>query len=433
MQALKHEEILLELESIRARRDRLLPLCPNCSTQTIAMYQPMNQPNSSVTMGNSNISCGLNQHSRSQSPQAPLLQVNSQPSPQMTSTQSHHHHHHHQQSQSHQASPVPQSQLLSISIPQTGSLPTTFISPSIISPVPTHLAQLQLITLAGKQSVTVECQTSPTGLSDTNILSKFDAAKKQQLQQSLLEQHQLQLQQQQQQLQQQQYQQQQQLLNEIKSTFIIPKINASSQTDIQKKLQENKEVNTDPIDYKSFIPKPQQTIQIATQATMTTITKSTKNQAVNVNLYQEKTVSMGTQVQLPPLVPPPPPPQPLPPQAPPTPQKVYEEKAIQSILEQAPPPKQKYFLYTCKYSYDPFKMSPNDNPEAELPLLAGDYLFILSEEDEDGFYTGELLNTRRGLVPSNFVERINLDQNNINKYLQSLPKSKSAFLLLANS
>ena len=45
LQALKHEEIMLELESIRARRERLLPLCPNCSSQTLNMYQP---PSSTV-------------------------------------------------------------------------------------------------------------------------------------------------------------------------------------------------------------------------------------------------------------------------------------------------------------------------------------------------------------------------------------------------
>lgn len=90
------------------------------------------------------------------------------------------------------------------------------------------------------------------------------------------------------------------------------------------------------------------------------------------------------------------------------------------------PPKDKYILYTCKYSYDPFKNSPNDNPEAELPLQANDYLFILSEEDEDGFYMGELLSGRRGLVPSNFIEKISIDHNNLQKQLTSLPKSNKS-------
>lgn len=58
-----------------------------------------------------------------------------------------------------------------------------------------------------------------------------------------------------------------------------------------------------------------------------------------------------------------------------------------------------------------------------MTLLTGDYLYILNEDDEYGFFNGELLNGRKGLVPSNFVERINIDTSNLNKSLQSLPKS----------
>ncbi len=81
-------------------------------------------------------------------------------------------------------------------------------------------------------------------------------------------------------------------------------------------------------------------------------------------------------------------------------------------------------MYKTKYSYDPFKNSPNDNPAAELPLEIGEYLFIINEEDEDGFFMGELLNGRRGLVPSNFVEKVSVNESNLNKILQTLPKSK---------
>ena len=35
-----------------------------------------------------------------------------------------------------------------------------------------------------------------------------------------------------------------------------------------------------------------------------------------------------------------------------------------------------------RYTYDPFQHSPNDNPEAELPLNAGDYVLIWGEMDE---------------------------------------------------
>ncbi len=39
-------------------------------------------------------------------------------------------------------------------------------------------------------------------------------------------------------------------------------------------------------------------------------------------------------------------------------------------------------------------------------MNAGDYILAWGEADEDGFYDGELLDGRRGLVPSNFVERL---------------------------
>ncbi|WAR02133.1 RIMB1-like protein, partial [Mya arenaria] len=63
-------------------------------------------------------------------------------------------------------------------------------------------------------------------------------------------------------------------------------------------------------------------------------------------------------------------------------------------------------VYIAKYSYDPYKYSPNENPEAELPLKSLDYVLIYGEMDEDGFFDGELLDGRRGLVPSNFIEKV---------------------------
>ncbi|KAG8122841.1 hypothetical protein E2320_018320 [Naja naja] len=58
-----------------------------------------------------------------------------------------------------------------------------------------------------------------------------------------------------------------------------------------------------------------------------------------------------------------------------------------------------------RFSYNPFD-GPNENPEAELPLTAGEYIYVYGEMDEDGFFEGELMDGRRGLVPSNFVERL---------------------------
>ncbi|XP_028383454.1 RIMS-binding protein 3B-like [Phyllostomus discolor] len=69
------------------------------------------------------------------------------------------------------------------------------------------------------------------------------------------------------------------------------------------------------------------------------------------------------------------------------------------------PDTSKLKIFLVRYSYNPFE-GPNENPENELPLTAGDYVYIFGDMDEDGFYEGELEDGRRGLVPSNLVERI---------------------------
>ncbi|XP_049646337.1 RIMS-binding protein 3A-like [Suncus etruscus] len=69
-------------------------------------------------------------------------------------------------------------------------------------------------------------------------------------------------------------------------------------------------------------------------------------------------------------------------------------------------PKLKIFL--VRYSYNPME-GPNQHPESELPLTAGDYIYIWGDMDEDGFYNGELKDGRQGLVPSNLVEPITDD------------------------
>ncbi|XP_045699994.1 RIMS-binding protein 2 isoform X3 [Phyllostomus hastatus] len=73
----------------------------------------------------------------------------------------------------------------------------------------------------------------------------------------------------------------------------------------------------------------------------------------------------------------------------------------------ANPSRQRYLgkvhLCVARYSYNPFD-GPNENPEAELPLTAGKYLYVYGDMDEDGFYEGELPDGQRGLVPSNFVD-----------------------------
>nr|XP_046185818.1 peripheral-type benzodiazepine receptor-associated protein 1-like isoform X2 [Oncorhynchus gorbuscha] len=65
-------------------------------------------------------------------------------------------------------------------------------------------------------------------------------------------------------------------------------------------------------------------------------------------------------------------------------------------------------VFIARYSYNPYD-GPNDNPEVELPLTAGEYIYVYGGMDDDGFYEGELMDGRRGLVPSNFVERVSDD------------------------
>ncbi|ESO02429.1 hypothetical protein HELRODRAFT_188705 [Helobdella robusta] len=79
-------------------------------------------------------------------------------------------------------------------------------------------------------------------------------------------------------------------------------------------------------------------------------------------------------------------------------------------------------VFVAKFTYDPFHLSPNDNPDAELSFLAGDYLFIYGDVDEDGYYEGELMDGKKGLVPSNYVEKVpdddlkDLDRGETNGY-----------------
>ncbi|CAK7314032.1 RIMS-binding protein 2 [Vulpes lagopus] len=69
-------------------------------------------------------------------------------------------------------------------------------------------------------------------------------------------------------------------------------------------------------------------------------------------------------------------------------------------------------------SYNPFD-GPNENPEAELPLTAGKYLYVYGDMDEDGFYEGELLDGQRGLVPSNFVDFVQDNESRLASTLGS--------------
>uniref|UniRef100_H9GKV9 RIMS-binding protein 2 n=1 Tax=Anolis carolinensis TaxID=28377 RepID=H9GKV9_ANOCA len=78
----------------------------------------------------------------------------------------------------------------------------------------------------------------------------------------------------------------------------------------------------------------------------------------------------------------------------------------------------KVHLCIARYSYNPFD-GPNENPEAELPLTAGKYLYVYGDMDEDGFYEGELLDGQRGLVPSNFVDFVQDNESRFSSGLSS--------------
>ncbi|KAM4649199.1 RIMS-binding protein 2 isoform 2-T2 [Amazona ochrocephala] len=78
----------------------------------------------------------------------------------------------------------------------------------------------------------------------------------------------------------------------------------------------------------------------------------------------------------------------------------------------------KVHLCIARYSYNPYD-GPNENPEAELPLTAGKYLYVYGDMDEDGFYEGELLDGQRGLVPSNFVDFVQDNETRLSSTLSS--------------
>ncbi|KAJ8368364.1 hypothetical protein SKAU_G00083920 [Synaphobranchus kaupii] len=83
------------------------------------------------------------------------------------------------------------------------------------------------------------------------------------------------------------------------------------------------------------------------------------------------------------------------------------------------PGKPKVFI--VRHSYEPYD-GPYHSPEVELPLKAGEYIFVYGDKDGDGFYEGELMDGRRGLVPSNFVELVSAD------HIMGLPHSSASDL-----
>lgn len=57
-------------------------------------------------------------------------------------------------------------------------------------------------------------------------------------------------------------------------------------------------------------------------------------------------------------------------------------------------------VFIAKYSYDPFRQSPNENPETELSLAAGDFILVFGDLDSDGFFFGSVFDEMHSFFPS---------------------------------
>jgi RIMS-binding protein 2 len=58
------------------------------------------------------------------------------------------------------------------------------------------------------------------------------------------------------------------------------------------------------------------------------------------------------------------------------------------------------------FDYNPKANSPNDNPTDELSFHSGDIIYVHGNVHDDGFYSGELTNGKKGLVPSNYLKEM---------------------------
>uniref|UniRef100_A0A672JIF1 RIMS-binding protein 2 n=1 Tax=Salarias fasciatus TaxID=181472 RepID=A0A672JIF1_SALFA len=100
------------------------------------------------------------------------------------------------------------------------------------------------------------------------------------------------------------------------------------------------------------------------------------------------------------------------------------DKELRSTTRSKPRFTGKVRLCIARYSYNPYD-GPNEHPEAELPLVAGKYLYVYGTMDEDGFYEGELLDGQRGLVPSNFVDFVQDEETSSAHHRDTVAKDPS--------
>jgi hypothetical protein len=72
------------------------------------------------------------------------------------------------------------------------------------------------------------------------------------------------------------------------------------------------------------------------------------------------------------------------------------------------------------FDYNPSENSPNKNSSDELSFRTGDLVYVHGNIHDDGFYSGELENGKKGLVPSNYLKEIISDENPIQKDPESI-------------
>ena len=58
------------------------------------------------------------------------------------------------------------------------------------------------------------------------------------------------------------------------------------------------------------------------------------------------------------------------------------------------------------FDYNPADHSPNTNHSDELSFHAGDIVYVHGNIHDDGFYSGELENGKKGFVPSNYLKEM---------------------------
>ncbi|CAF3428521.1 unnamed protein product [Rotaria socialis] len=76
------------------------------------------------------------------------------------------------------------------------------------------------------------------------------------------------------------------------------------------------------------------------------------------------------------------------------------------------------------FEYDANEFSPNADSHDELSFHAGDIIYVHGSVRSDGFYSGELENGKKGLVPSNYLQEM-FDEDSSEKMVESIDKQQT--------